>query len=143
MNTKWLTVIGMIAVLLAAGFAITSCGPKGPTIVRVVENEWGLKLDVTSIPAGKVTFQVANQGAIEHEMVVLKTDLAANALKMRAAEPDKVDEEAGAKNVGEVEDIGAGKSKSETFDLAPGKYLLVCNVAGHYKAGMVAAFEVK
>ena len=94
-------------------------------------------------PRGQSPFQIANQGKIEHELVVLKTDLAANALKMRAADPTKVDEEAGAKNVGEVEDVAAGASKSETFDLAPGKYMLVCNVSGHYKSGMVAAFEVK
>jgi len=143
MNTKWLTAIGMTAVLLTAGFAVTSCGPKGPTTVRVVEDEWSVKPDATSVPAGKVTFQIANQGKIEHELVVLKTDLAATALKMRAADPTKVDEEAGAKNVGEVEDVAAGASKSETFDLAPGKYMLVCNVSGHYKSGMVAAFEVK
>jgi uncharacterized cupredoxin-like copper-binding protein len=64
-------------------------------------------------------------------------------LKSLAAEPGKVDEEADAKNVGEVEDILAGTNKSETFDLASGKYVLVCNVAGHYKSGMATAFEVK
>jgi uncharacterized cupredoxin-like copper-binding protein len=102
-----------------------------------------MKLDATSVPAGKVTFQVANEGQIEHEMVLLKTDLATNALEMSAEEPDKVDEEAGAEDVGEVEDIEAGTGKNDTFDLTPGKYVLICNVPGHYKAGMMAAFEVK
>lgn len=143
MNTKWLALIGIIAVLFVAGFAVTTFGPKGPTTVRVTESEWNLKLDTTSIPAGKVTFQVSNHGQIEHEMVVLKTDLAVNALAMSAEEADKVDEEAGAENVGEVEDIAVGTNKNDTFDLAPGKYVLICNVPGHYKAGMAAAFEVK
>ena len=35
------------------------------------------------------------------------------------------------------------KSASLILDLAPGKYLLFCNVAGHYMAGMWATVEVK
>ena len=138
--------IALSSVALVAGLVVTGCGPAPtptPASVRVTLDEWSVKPSVASVPAGKVTFQVVNQGKIEHELVLLKTDLAANALKARAAEPDKVDEEAGAKNMGEIEDVGTGASKSETFDLAPGKYVLVCNVAGHYKSGMATAFEVK
>ncbi|MDE3088983.1 MAG: copper-binding protein [Chloroflexota bacterium] len=138
--------IAVLGVILVAGLAVTACGPAPtpvPATVRVTLDEWSIKPSMASVPAGKVTFQVANQGKIEHEMVVLKTDLAANALKPSAADPTKVDEEAGAKNVGEIGEIATGTSKSDTFDLAPGKYVLVCNIAGHYKSGMATAFEVK
>ncbi len=38
--------------------------------------------------------------------------------------------------------LGPGKSASGMFDLAPGKYVLFCNLRGHYKNGMYTAFEV-
>ena len=110
--------------------------------VRITMNEWAMKPSVASVPAGKVTFQAVNQGAVLHEMVVMKTDLAPNALKMKANE-DKMDEATSGTNVGEIEGIASGATKTETFDLASGHYLLVCNEIGHYHQGMVSAFDVK
>ena len=39
-------------------------------------------------------------------------------------------------------ELGAGESASATFNLAPGKYVLFCNLWGHYEDGMYSAFEV-
>ena len=39
-------------------------------------------------------------------------------------------------------ELGPGKSASGSFDLAPGKYVLICNLWGHYTDGMYAAFKV-
>ena len=39
-------------------------------------------------------------------------------------------------------ELGSGKSARATFDVAPGKYVLFCNLRGHYKNGMFTAFEV-
>ena len=39
-------------------------------------------------------------------------------------------------------ELGPGKSASAIFDLAPGKYVLICNLWGHYTDGMYTAFEV-
>jgi uncharacterized cupredoxin-like copper-binding protein len=83
-----------------------------------------------------------NQGTVEHELIVLKTDLAPTALKIRAAE-SKADEAASGQNLGEVEGVGAGQTKRKTFDLTPGQYVLLCNIVDHYRQGMVMAFEVK
>jgi uncharacterized cupredoxin-like copper-binding protein len=43
---------------------------------------------------------------------------------------------------GEVSELNPGQSGSLTVTLAPGKYVLVCNVPGHYGAGMWAEFDV-
>lgn len=139
-------VIAILSVTLVAGLAVTACGSaavSGPASVQVTLNEWSVKPGTISVPAGKVTFQVANQGKLEHEMIVLKTDLAPTALEMSTTEENKVDEEGGVNDVGEVEAVASGTTKSETFDLTPGTYVLICNVAGHYKAGMETAFVVK
>ena len=39
-------------------------------------------------------------------------------------------------------ELGAGESASATYNLAPGKYVLFCNLWGHYEDGMHIAFEV-
>ncbi|MBI2165965.1 MAG: copper-binding protein [Chloroflexi bacterium] len=107
----------------------------------MVVREWAFELSSASIPAGEVTFQLVNQGQAEHEMVILKTDLPANALKIKANGAE-VDESASGEVMGEVEDLGSGQTKSVTLNLAPGRYVLTCNILGHYKAGMVTVLEV-
>ena len=44
--------------------------------------------------------------------------------------------------VGEIASIPAGKSSAVTLDLAPGKYVFICNIASHYQLGMHAGFTV-
>ncbi len=39
-------------------------------------------------------------------------------------------------------ELSAGRSARTTFDLSPGKYVLICNIPGHYKDGMFEAFQV-
>ena len=96
-----------------------------------------LTADPISVAAGKVTFTFENTGTKQHEMIVLKTDEAADALVVGA--DDKVSEDA---SVGEIAETDAGKTVTKTFDLPAGKYLLVCNIAKHYAQGMRVAFTV-
>ena len=41
-----------------------------------------------------------------------------------------------------VEGIAAGSAGWVTLDLAPGRYELVCNLPGHYAAGMYTLLTV-
>lgn len=87
--------------------------------------------------AGKVKFKLTNEGSEEHELVVLKSSTAFDQLPVDAK--NKVNE---ATAIGEVEGVAAGKAKTKTFKLKPGEYVLACNIAEHYGAGMRAAFTV-
>jgi uncharacterized cupredoxin-like copper-binding protein len=108
--------------------------------VSITLKDFSIVPSVASLPAGRVTFKASNQGPSEHEFVVLKTGLAPSALPLKAG---AVSEDAtGIKNVGELEGLGSGNTKSTTIKLAPGRYLLVCNLPGHFLAGMVTAFTV-
>ena len=103
------------------------------------------------VAAGNVTFTVKNTGTIDHEMIVLKTDTPFDKLPIvDSGDPpapvssgaDKVDEAA---KVGETGDpnLKAGETRTFTIsNLAPGKYVLVCNIARHYALGMRSAFTV-
>ena len=104
-----------------------------------------------SAPAGDVTFVVKNNGTIEHEMVVLKTDAPFDKIPIAdSGDPpapvtsgaDKIDE---ADKVAETGDPNLQPGDTRTFvaaGLAPGHYVLVCNIAKHYGLGMRAAFTV-
>jgi uncharacterized cupredoxin-like copper-binding protein len=45
--------------------------------------------------------------------------------------------------VKEVGHIDPGDTKGRTFDLKPGAYIPICNIAGHYGQGMYTGFTVE
>ena len=58
-------------------------------------------------------------------------------------EDDKVSEDAdGVEFIAEVEDIAPGTAKPLIVDLTAGTYVVLCNIPGHYAAGMRTGFEV-
>ena len=89
--------------------------------------------------AGDVTFEVVNDGPSEHEMVIIKTDLAPDALPTDS-KGEVIEDEV--EPIDEVEDVAPGSSASLTVNLEAGSYVLLCNLPGHYAAGMSAAFTV-
>jgi len=101
----------------------------------------GMKLSRKSAPAGRVTFHVTNSSkdAI-HEMIVMYLQDPTKPLPYIENE-NRVDEDR-AGDKGEVSELDPGHSGSLTVPLKPGKYLLICNVPGHYEAGMWAEFTV-
>ncbi len=105
------------------------------TPVTATEKDFAISLDTSSAAAGSTSFTVSNDGPSEHEFVVFKTDLAPSDLPLDA--DGNVDEEgAGVTHVDEIEGIGTGCTSSLTVDLAAGNYVLICNLPGHYQAGM-------
>ena len=116
--------------------------------VTVTLVEYQMKPNVESVPAGSVTFNGKNIGGAEHALHVFKTDLAPDALPTKA--DGSVDEEAGVEMIDHVTGIQPQQAKSLTVNLAPGTYVLVCNVVqttngvtiSHYEKGMHVAFTV-
>lgn len=96
-----------------------------------VQNQY-MNLDVSSVPAGAVTFAITNEGVKEHEFVVLSTDQPATQLEMNG---DEANEDAYTL-VDEVEEIPGGETASLSVTLEPGHYALICNLKGHYRMGM-------
>ena len=96
----------------------------------------------TVVPAGEVTFTAYNRSAdLVHEMIVLK--LADPHAPLPYVSSDfKVNEDA-AGHLGEVSELDPGKSGSLTLKLDPGTYMLLCNVPGHYMAGMWTTITVR
>ncbi len=131
----------LVATMLVLGAcALTGNTQSGPAKVTVTMSEWSVKLSQSTVPAGHVTFALKNDGKLAHELAILKTDLAHDKIPVRVEDATKV-QEIGI--IGEIEDVDAGQSKEDAFDLAPGNYVLICNQESHYGAGMHLAFVVK
>lgn len=113
-------------------------GMKGDMSMAMMK----IDADKFAVPAGLVTFKVKNASAImEHEMVVIPIANMSTPLPYIDKEY-RVDEDA-AKAVGEVSETAPGKSGETTIELKPGLYALVCNIPGHYVAGMWRVIAVQ
>lgn len=101
----------------------------------------GIKAAPTTALAGVVTFHVTNSSTDTiHEMIVMYLADPTQPLPYVTAD-QKVDEDK-AGDKGEVSELDPGATGTLTVNLKPGKYLLICNVAGHYAAGMWTEFDV-
>jgi uncharacterized cupredoxin-like copper-binding protein len=125
----------------------TACGGGGNNVNATLTN-FKIDLGSTSAKSGDVTFKIKNDGPSVHEFVVFKTDLAPDQLPTTTADNGAtiVDEEGtGVQAIDEKEDIPVGSSTSLKVNLAPGKYVLICNIetdGGHYENGMHVGFTV-
>ncbi len=133
------SLVAVAAVVIVGALVPLSAGArenKVPT-VKMVLKEWTLTPSSTAVAAGQVSFVVRNIGGIPHEFVVLRTKRHHHALPMKAGQAA----ETGA--VGEIEEIKPGQTQRLTLRLTAGKYVLLCNLPGHYKAGQYAALLVR
>ena len=130
-----------VVVGLVALFAPACSGGGDDGDVGVTLSDFEVQLDPTSAPAGEVTFAVTNDASQTHEFVVFQTDLAPDQLPTNA-EGDVDEEGEGVAAVDEVEDIAGGSDAELTVNLDAGSYVLICNLPGHYRQGMHAAFTV-
>jgi uncharacterized cupredoxin-like copper-binding protein len=131
-----LTAAAALAALVAVE-AVPARSEAGSTKVRVVLKEWKLLTSARTVRAGKVTFEVVNDGTMKHELVVLRTDSHHHAVPVRGG----VAIERGLR--GEVRPFAPGVTRTMTVRLKRGKYVLLCNLLGHYMAGQYAALRVR
>lgn len=99
------------------GEATAEPAPAGET-VRFVAVDIDYSEAPTEVPAGEVTFELVNEGALEHNVTL---------------------EELGDEVV--VEAMG-GQTATGSVSLDPGSYTYYCDIPGHREAGMEGTFEV-
>ena len=152
----WPLVILLVGALAVLALVAAACGDDDEegdadggaeaSVVNVSLIEWSVVPDANSVPAGSVTFNVTNDHINNHEFVVIRTDLAPDALPVVE---HKVDEEQ-VEVIGRIAEFAPGATQSATFDVEPGNYVLICNLEElgqfdavfHYELGEWTAFEV-
>jgi uncharacterized cupredoxin-like copper-binding protein len=115
-----------------AGSAATQSSVGQTSHVTAQLGDYWIRPNVTTVPAGSVTFTATNAGQVPHELMVERMPI-----KMDA--PMQPNEDAAQ---GMINDMGPGESGHMTLNLKPGMYMLFCNVPGHYAAGQHTTFRV-
>lgn len=104
--------------------------------------EWAVAVNASKAIAGDVKFTIENQGTIPHEFIIVKTEFAPG--KIPLGPDNRFDEEGkGVFVPGEISEWNPGTTGTVTLKLEPGNYQLLCNIAGHYAAGMHTQLTVK
>ena len=126
---------GMMGPGYGQGMMGQGYGPGYGGMGRGMMGGMSLRANVTSVKAGKVTFDVTNLSrSIVHEMIVVAVENP-NAPLPYDYNTGRIPEKQ-VKMLGETEEMEPNAEKTITLDLKPGAYLLICNVPGHYAAGM-------
>lgn len=131
-----------LALLLGLALTVLACGGTPEVIpadvdVAVHMQDYRVLLSVATVKPGTVKLGVKNEGGMEHSFELIKTDLPFDQLP---TDGGKAKEDGLVK---QVKSLGVGKVSVVTADLAPGNYVIICNVAGHYQLGMRAALAVR
>jgi uncharacterized cupredoxin-like copper-binding protein len=109
-------------------------------VVRISERDFTISAPRT-IAAGDVTLRVTNTGPDHHELLVAR--LQDGRLPMRS-DGMTVDEGLLARrDLPGLEPGGRGAVRDLHLHLRPGRYLLFCNMSGHYLGGMQTVLVVR
>src|SRR5205807_1275015 len=90
-----------------------------------------------------VPIAVDSDGKTEHEVLVFRTSLTPSAFPM--SQDGDINEDApGMNKVSDGDNIAPGGTQKRTVDMTqPGSYVFVCNLPGHFKAGMYQTITVQ
>jgi len=132
-----------LALLLGLAVIVAACSAAAEVIptdvdVAVHMQDYKVILSVATVKAGSVKFGIKNEGSMEHSFELIRTDLPFDKLPTTGDAKAKEDG-----LVKQVKSLPVGKVSVVTADLAAGKYVVICNVAGHYQLGMRAALTVQ
>ena len=147
------TLVDMRAMM---GRTMTGGGMMGGGGPLMGENDWPrfrhgmmrVTLAPTSVSHGTVSLRVHNTGYLTHELVVLPL-AAGQAAGTRVpgsngkvTEDGSLGEASASCAAGTGDGITAGSTGWVTLKLPAGRYEIVCNLPGHYAAGMHTEFDV-
>ena len=123
----------VVPVLFFVGCSETDTMSRTPdTLVRISERDFRIVVEPGRIRAGDVELVVRNQGPDTHELIMVRSSHSQPPLRRDGL---TVDEEA-LHAVGTVEGVDPHGVRRVRLHLAPGRYELFCNMAGHFMAGM-------
>jgi len=132
---------------LAGALTMVACGGSSSSgsapSEKVSLSEYKVSVSTATMAAGRYRLEIANAGSLQHEFLVFRSDLAPSAYPVTNT-GDIVEDGQGITKLSDGDDIDPGHSQTRRVDLtAPGTYLFVCNLPGHFKLGMYAVVTVQ
>jgi uncharacterized cupredoxin-like copper-binding protein len=123
-----------LAGLFLAGCSAAHRLPAAASVVDVTERDFAISVTPRRVQAGSVLIRATNRGPDAHELIVAR--VRGRQLPLRS-DGLTVDED-GTKPVGVLEPGEPNSVRELRVKLAPGRYVLFCNMSGHFMAGMRA-----
>jgi uncharacterized cupredoxin-like copper-binding protein len=102
-------------------------------VVAVTEKDFAISLPRV-VNAGDVVLRVDNTGPDAHELIVVRAPR--GRLPMRSDGLTVNEEQLLPREVGVLEPAEAGAVRNLHVRLKPGRYVLFCNMSGHFMGGM-------
>lgn len=133
----------ILAVLALSGTVLMGCGGDAPKVpvVKVELREYKVKLNKQTVEPGKLILDIADRGVMRHELWVIRTDRPVFGLP--TDENDIVIESSpGMRVVAKQKPLLPHTTAELSVNLSAGRYVLLCNLAGHYQRGMAAELYV-
>ncbi len=96
--------------------------------------------ELPAVASGDLRFELSNADGVRHNFAVVRTDREGAALPTAHG---RVDPQTAGELVGTVETVLPGGEGGRTFALPPGRYVLYCDIAGHYEGGMYYTLVVE
>jgi hypothetical protein len=125
--------LGMLPALLAIGCGGPSGDVQGSSVISVTERDFAITAP-KSLPAGEVVLRVRNMGPVAHELLVVRAPDGGMPISRDGL---TVNEERVQRNeVGVLEPADARAVRDLRIRLTPGRYVLFCNMSGHFVGGM-------
>jgi len=132
--------VATVALVLTA----TACGrhvdASGVRVVKVTERDFAIKAPHL-LRAGTIRFVVTNDGPVSHELILVHAPHGRLPLRDDGFTVDETLLES--RIVGTLEPAGPGTTRSLRVRLTPGRYILLCNMAGHFMGGMSSRLLVR
>ena len=131
----------MVVALIAAG-----CGGGGDrsaataSAIAVSERDFAIAAP-RSLPAGEVVLRVHNTGPDAHELLIVRS--ASAQLPMRSDGLTVAEERLEHREIGVLEPAEANAMRELRVRLTPGRYVLFCNMSGHFIGGMHRVLVVR
>lgn len=125
-------------VVLVGALILAACGAASSpsTSIRVTMTDFAFSPNSFTVPASQqISIELNNNGAVTHSFLIMKSS---DPISGHFTDADK------ANVYWEQASVPPGESVKATFlaPSEPGQYQIVCGVAGHFEAGMVAKLNV-
>jgi uncharacterized cupredoxin-like copper-binding protein len=141
----WVLALALAALALAVPLTVARRDEPTPsgTPVKVLLEDFKVRTDAAIVPAGTVSFRLLGQGPTTHEFIVVRTDRPPDKLPLQRDGLTVNEEAPGVELVDEANGLDIDDRQTLDLRLAPGHYVMYCNLEGHYLGGMYAALTVR
>jgi uncharacterized cupredoxin-like copper-binding protein len=133
--------LGVLLPLLAVGCGSSQGGARAQgSEINVTERDFGISAPKV-VQAGSVVLHVENQGPDSHELVIVRAQ--SLSLPLRSDGLTVNEEGLQPQTVGVLEGGQPHDVRELDLRLKPGRYVLFCNMSGHYMGGMHTMLVVR